>query len=509
MTRFAVFALIAAFVIVYGVVQAPGYTDVYYHFNAAQRLATGQGLTDPYVWTYIGATDDLPMPSHLYWMPLTSILASFGLRLFNAPESYAASQVLFAPLLALAAVVGFYLGRKLGGTPRHAWIAGLIALFSGVYVRFWGTVDTFAPYAAVGSLCLLFMGHMLQVTTPRRAFVYAFIGGVFGGLAHMTRADGVLLVIVGVVVALWTLRRNLPRAVGLSAVLVLGYLLTMTPWFIRNVNAIGTPLPLGGTQAAWFTEYNELFNYPPDANPSRLFADGVNTFLSSRWEAFVNNLGTFVAVEGLVVMTIPMLVGVWVLRNDPRVRVFWVYALGLHFAFTLVFPLPGYRGGLLHSAAALVPFWAALGVVGLDRVIAVVGRWRRWRIPMAQRVFSAGLLLLAVLLGGYFAYVGRTPAHTDVPAIYAALIDRLPAESRVLYDDPPELYYFAGMGGATLPNETPDALLAIAREYEIDYLLLKNDPAAIPPGLADIPQNPPDFLTPIEFEHGYLYAIQR
>ena len=76
---FALIALVGAFVITRGLIAAPGYTDVYYHLNAANRLASGQGLTDPYVWTYIGALDHLPMPSHLYWMPLTSVIAGVSM----------------------------------------------------------------------------------------------------------------------------------------------------------------------------------------------------------------------------------------------------------------------------------------------------------------------------------------------------------------------------------------------------------------------------------------------
>ena len=79
---FALVALIAAVVIV-RLIQAPGYADAYYHFNAATRLASGQGLTDAYVWTYIGAPDRLPMPSHLYWMPLTSVIAGISMALFK------------------------------------------------------------------------------------------------------------------------------------------------------------------------------------------------------------------------------------------------------------------------------------------------------------------------------------------------------------------------------------------------------------------------------------------
>src|ERR1700694_510012 len=55
----------------------PGYTDAYYYFNAAQRLAHGQGLTDAALWTYCGVPAALPAPSHLYWMPLASVWEAF------------------------------------------------------------------------------------------------------------------------------------------------------------------------------------------------------------------------------------------------------------------------------------------------------------------------------------------------------------------------------------------------------------------------------------------------
>ena len=55
--------------------EQPGYTDAYYYFNAAKRLAEGHGLSDPYLWTYFNAPDRLPGPSHTYWMPLESVIA--------------------------------------------------------------------------------------------------------------------------------------------------------------------------------------------------------------------------------------------------------------------------------------------------------------------------------------------------------------------------------------------------------------------------------------------------
>src|SRR5512142_510655 len=65
-------------------IQHPGYTDAYYYFNGGQRLVQGKGLTDAAIWTYIGAPAGLPIPSHMYWMPLTSLVAAGGMLLAGA-----------------------------------------------------------------------------------------------------------------------------------------------------------------------------------------------------------------------------------------------------------------------------------------------------------------------------------------------------------------------------------------------------------------------------------------
>jgi hypothetical protein len=99
----------------------------------------------------------------------------------------------------------------------------------------------------------------------------------------------------------------------------------------------------------------------------------------------------------------------------------------------------------------------------------------------------------------------------QTPALYTELQAVLPPDARVLSGDPPELYYFTGLGGAVLPNEPPEALLDIARRYQIDYLLLQADAGAIPAPLLPILDTPPDFLTllPLNVNSVRLYAIDR
>ena len=73
--------LSAAFVVI-----QPGFTDAYYYVDVARRLAHGQGLTADFVWNFIEAPQlaPLPVPSHRFWMPLTTVVQAAGRRSQNA-----------------------------------------------------------------------------------------------------------------------------------------------------------------------------------------------------------------------------------------------------------------------------------------------------------------------------------------------------------------------------------------------------------------------------------------
>ncbi len=506
---FGLMALVVAFVIVRGLAERPGYTDAFYYFNAADRWVVGDGLTDPYLWTYIGLPESIPTASHQYWMPLTSMLAALGMWVMNAPGDYAAAQWPFALLLAGLAGIGFWLGGRLGGSKRHMWVAGLLTLFSGFFTRFWGMTDNFGPYGFAGAMCLVWMGLAAKVRPEQKAYRFGFLAGIFAGLGHLARADGLLLLIVGL--GTLALNRTMWRQRLVAClVLTVGYLLIMIPWFARNLDVIGSPLPMGGTQAAWYTEYDDIFNYPPGTEVVAFFEDGLSTLVESRWQAFTNNLGTFVAVEGLVVMTPLMLIGLWNRRRNAFLGGFWVYALGLHLAMTFVFAFPGFRGGLFHSSAVLIPWWAALGVVGLDDVVDwYAKRRRRWQPAVAKLVFSSGLVLLAIMLSWRVSSGQRVPAGQ--PSLYRELEAAFAQDARVMVNDPAALYYFTGLSGVVLPNATIDIVPEIADQYDVTHLLIEfvgGVPATPAEFVFDF-DNPPAFLEPVSVSlpGARLYAI--
>ncbi len=466
----AAIAVSVAAIIAAGI-PGPTYTDAYYYYNAGRRLAEGQGLTDPYVaLTYLNAPESLPAPSHTYWMPLVSLLVAL------AGGSFRGAQIIFAACWVGMVLLAFWLGATLGGRARHAWAAGLLTVFCGYYAPFLVTTDAFALFGLLGALCLLATG-LGRLRGDWRLYALA---GALAALGHLTRADGVLLLFVILAVAvtpdrMLTLQpgRAAPRRRTLiyMGAGLLAYLLVMLPWFIRNLAAVGSPLPIGGTATIWLRGYNELVSYPPSMSAAHFWSWGAGNILQSRWEAFTSNLGTFIAVEGLVVLAPLLLLAVAGRWRQPMLLPVWLYAALLHLAMTLVFAYPGYRGGLFHSAAALLPWWMALGVLELDTAVDWIARRRRsWRPEQAKRVFTAGVIGLAILLTVLSA--GRRWGQGS-SGRYARVAEALlPPDAVVMSNDPAALYYETGLPGVVIPDGGPEAVRALAERYGITHVLL-------------------------------------
>src|SRR5690606_15390864 len=143
--------------------------------------------------------------------------------------------------------------------------------------------------------------------------------GALAGLAHLARADGLLLAAVLALVALWPAptqdsgpgaswrERALHAGAGLLA-----YALVMAPWLLRNVAIGAPPLPAGGLATMWLRSYEEIVNYPPDGLTLQHFLDwGVGNILASRWEALATNVQHFIAEQGLLVLWPFTLLGLW------------------------------------------------------------------------------------------------------------------------------------------------------------------------------------------------------
>lgn len=471
-----VHALIAVFQ------SSPGYMDADYYFYGGQQLARGEGFSERVLWNYLDNPSGLPHPSHTYWMPLTSVVAFLGIELFSFLPEFEAAQWIFVFLAAAAAPLTMKLTLLITDTEDHARLAGWLAVFSGFYLPFITTSDAFALFILLGGLffCFLIAGGVWK-------------GGLIGltaGLMHMTRADGVLWLVVGLVGVF--LQKDFKRQ---SWQMVLAYAVVMSPWYLRNWLVFGGLMPPGGSASMWMLGYDELFSFPASMLTfERWWSVGLSGLLQVRWETLTTNLASAFAVQGMIFASPLIFVGGWHYRRKVFMRVgflAWAMILGV---MTLIFPYSGMRGGFFHSGAALMPLIWSVTPVGLERVIAWAGEKRAWNIGQAQKVFGVGLVLLAVMLSGILA-VSRVGLNWDNSAEQYRRVEThlvtlgAKPEDVIMLNNPPGYAAVNGRAAVVIPNGDEQTLLAAIEYYSPDYVILD---ANHPQGLTSLFNNPKD-----------------
>jgi 4-amino-4-deoxy-L-arabinose transferase-like glycosyltransferase len=154
----------------------------------------------------------------------------------------------------------------------------LVALVGLVAAQLWGSVvglvglglaAIYLPFILVGGavmseplfdvFMLASLAAVLAYRRSRHRYAWALLAGVLAGLAALTRAQALIL-LIPLAIAVWDGRPWRARAaLGPPLVLVLAALLTITPWTIRNARELHAFVPIS-TQfgSALAGTYNDL-----------------------------------------------------------------------------------------------------------------------------------------------------------------------------------------------------------------------------------------------------------
>jgi hypothetical protein len=492
----------------------PGYMDADYYYAGAIRIASGQGANEPYLWNYLNFPAALPAPAFAYWMPLVSLVAAAGLKLFPGWGFWGA-QLPFVLLAGMIPPLTALLSYRLCRRPGLAGLAGVLALFPGFYLAYLGTSDVFALEMVLGALFLLLVTRdKAQPDHPGNRFSWwgtRFLGlGLLAGFFHLARADGIVW-IAGALLAVFLWLRQEGRlslvrlAVGTALVLA-GYLLIMAPWMARNLREWGSLLPPGGSRAMWVSEYEQTMIFPASRlTLANWLSAGWGTHLRARLNAAGVILQTAVAVQGGILLFPFMLSGIWQMWRSLAVKVMVGMVALLAVLMTLVFPFAAVNGSFFHSAAALQTLLWALAPVGLDYLMSRYAQWRKLARPQDMLRFMAALTVITAILlsGGLYAQkvIGPRPDVMlwDASARHYQSIEKelvqqgaQPGEA-VLVNNPPGYWLAGGRPALVIPYGGVDMLLAAARKYDARYLVLEaNNPwqladlfhrRNVPPGL--------------------------
>ncbi len=469
--------------------QHPGYMDAAYNYDIALNLARGNGFNEPFLWNYLDDPSGLPHPSHLYWMPLPTLLAWLGITLLG--HSYRAAQVPFICLSALLPLISYYVARRVLSHRSYAVTAALLTVFSGFFVPYWTHTDNFTPFALAGSLCLIAGWRAPQAAIGRDAakhyWRWCVLAGSMAALAQLSRADGVLLLAVVIVWGVLCLRHTPRRALVTSSLIAGSFVGVMLPWLIRNTSVVGTPWPAYGTQTIWLTQYDDLFHYGRMLSLENYLAWGWSNILQSKLEALWWNVQTVVAAWGMIFLVPLALLGAWHLRRHLLLQLAGSYAFILFLVMTFIFTFPGPRGGLFHSGSAVLIFLYVAALAGLDSAIRWVATHRStWQPEVARSVFAWGMVVLALLVSSFVVYRGIAIStrwrQPDIRYIQLAnwLAVHGESDSLVMLGDPPSWWYVSDIPAIVVPNEPPDVVLAVAQRYGARYLVLDvNRPAPL------------------------------
>ena len=470
-------------------VEGPGYMDADYYMLTARQLARGEGFTEPVLWNYLDDPSQLPHPSHLYWLPLASLVAAGSMALFG--DSFRAAQAPFVLIAAALPLLTARIGFELTRDRELATQAGLLAAFSGFFLPFFVTTDAFALYAALGALSFLLMAAAME-----RSSTWAWLGvGILSGLGSLARADSLLLLATALLALILSKQY---RARGLGALLV-GFILVLAPWWARNLSVAGSLTNPGGLRLLWMLDYDDLFSYPAEVlNFDRWRQAGLAGLLAARGSALMWNSARLVAENGLVFLGPFMLLGAIRLRSRPLVRL-PIYYFGLLFAvMTVAFPFIGPRGAFFHSSTAAMPVLWAVAPVGLRAAIDWAGSKRKWEPGQARRVLgTAALVLAAGVTIGLYALRVALPAREGLGwgsglQTYSEVGKRIPEPAgRVAVNNPPGFSLASGLEAVVIPNGPPETLRQVALRYQVKWIVLESNHPSELDGLYSNPESLP------------------
>ena len=459
--------------------------DTAYYVSVSKHLVEGRGLVADALWSYQTPPLVFPRPAFEVWLPLPSWLMAVPMLVLGT--SFRAAQVMpivvgsLVPVLAwrLAADVAVELRLPPG---RARTLAVGTGLTSAVYLPLLlhSTLpDSTMAFAALAlAACLLMTRLAAADAVPRWTDRRLFGLGALIGLAALTRNEAVWVGLAWAAIA-WT-SVGAPRRVRLVLIAVPAIVagIIFAPWAIRDWQVFGNPLPGQALANALSVTGFDIFAWQDPPTLSRYLAVGPARLLEMRAEGIGHNLLTVLLIPGAPLS----LIGLVALPLVVRLRSLRPVILvgGITFLVTsLVFPVATTWGTFLHAAGPVHVLLVISALVGLDRLIAAVGRRRAWTNPVAwlapALTVSGAVLFTAVLFpsfgGNSGAIEARYRALTTQLAAAGTPIDRL---GPVITDFPIWLAAATGADALALPAESPSSVVDLAGRFGARTLILSS-----------------------------------
>ncbi len=459
-------------------VRNPGINDPAHYFNLGRRLTQGQGFTIDYVWHYsrmpveiVHATD--------HWLPVTGVAAAIGMAVGGV--NVQAALALFVLAGSLTPLLAYLATRQIGQTSACALMAAALAAFLPEFV--WNSLrtDTTILNQVLIVSALLLFNHAIE----RKSRLGIALSGALFGLAYLTRNDAIALVAVLLAYMLlagvkgWASARRSDLALFFAA-----FALSIAPWLLRNIFEIGM---LGSPQTV---------RMPFMVEPTDLYAYGIPIDLASLLqrqspaqllEKRIFELGAALK-QMAVALQVPLVFlapagAAWLYVNNCKKMLLglapiFVWIAAILIVYPILMPIHNQGGSFKKLFISMLPLLIPLGAIALDKLIQ-------------RRALRVALLLASLvwLAASSYDLARRETAAADTfygsMQTLADALAELPdvtgdGEIRLMSQNPYVLSVF-GYSSVVTPLASREDTLALARQFEIDYLQMPSARPALDP----------------------------
>ncbi len=154
---------------------------------------------------------------------------------------YWLARLLNSMIGTLTVALVYWLGRELFGSSTGLIAAALAAIYPGAI-----TMSTFilaeAPFCPLMLLNLIAWIRAIRSTQTRQKYSWAIVAGIFAGLAVLVRPSW-LLFFPFAMGAGFLFYKSRFEHVKIGTVIFCAFLITMTPWWLRNYQTVGKFVP--------------------------------------------------------------------------------------------------------------------------------------------------------------------------------------------------------------------------------------------------------------------------
>ncbi len=455
----------------------PGLWDPSEYYNLALNLHRGRGFTLDYIWSFANHPAAVTHPLD-HWLPLPGVLAAGGFAFFG--ESVQAALLAFVLIGVLQSLLTYWFALRIGTSREVAVFAALATAWTPWLFLSSLHTDTTTPFGvcAFGALAAVYLG-------VREDGRWWWLGGVLTGLAVLTRNDGPMLIVAGVLGGgwlAWHSRVRLPwrHMLGGGALL----LLVLLPWIIRNQAELGTPWPRSTANALFVTEHEDFYAYSKEISLRTYLDQGPRVILGKIVFELAAGVKLMITLVELIfpVAILGGFLDAGATRRRPAARDLRPFLPALLFilltwgAYGVFMPYLSQGGSFKKAYLAMVPFLLIWGAQTVERYVR----------PRPAFLLTGGLTLALLLANAVELTRADFKLNNAQRAMYEdvkATLDRLQAQEEreiiVMTRDPWSVNLVTGYRAVMVPNEPLDVILEVADRYGVTHILAPVPRAAI------------------------------